>query len=110
IIESLKRHLADTLPEAAPINRSFIDDSELSHIYRTAQQLEAASRSEVDQRIESGTFVPYVTDRFVLKLSCNFPQLIANGRFFVTPLEAGADQHTDPAVLELLETIADVIW
>lgn len=110
LIEGLKRHYAASLPEVAPVDITAIPPSQIAHIQRAAQQAESASKSDVEEKIRSGAFVQYTTNRFVMDLIKGWPQLVTNGLFFVTPLEDGEDASTSVAVSELIETLADILW
>lgn len=112
IIQDIKLHYNDVLPTKAPIENITINQFEKDHIYRVAQRAKSVSRSEVDEIIRQGTFVEYVTDRYVLDLILNWPEIATNGEFFVSPYEsdeAGGDD-TNAVLTELCETIRDVLW
>ncbi len=110
LVEGLKRHFAANLPEVSPIAIEDIPVDQIAHIQRAAQQAESASKSEVEERIISGDFVQYTSNRFVIELVKGWPQLVTNGLFFVTPFEEGESAATSPAVSELIETLADILW
>lgn len=111
MLDSLKRHFIETLPNAAPIDITIIPAEELQHIRKAAAQAESASRSDVEKMIQEGTFAHYVTDDFLLELSQNWPMLITNGEFFIVPFESGSSDGSSSLVLsELIDSIRDILW
>ena len=59
MIDSLKRHYAENLPDFAPIDIGAIPSTQIEHIQRVAQQAESASKSDVQEKVRSGYFVQY---------------------------------------------------
>ncbi len=110
LLDSLKRHYADSLPNSAPIELEEIPSEQVAHVIRAAQLAESASKSEVEEKIRSGDFVQHTTNRFLLYLVEKWPILVANGEFFVTPWEIDEDSSSSLAITELIETLSDVLW
>jgi hypothetical protein len=110
LIDELRRHFDDRLPEVAPIDPHSIPNPERARINRAAAQTSGASDSEAEKMIRDGKFAQFVSRQFVLELVGSWPQLVMDGKFFDRPFATIGDDLRPTMLGEITDSLQDILW
>jgi hypothetical protein len=111
LLLELRRHLDESLPEAAPISVGAIDVNQLEHVRRVALRTEGASTPDTDRLVSEGKFAKYVQLDYLSEIVKQWPELVMDGRFFSVPyISIEQEKLRAMAVSDICGCIEDVVW
>ena len=110
LIDELRRHYGETLPDAAPVDPGSVASHELERIKRLATKSLGLNESEVEQFIVDGRFAGYVSQSYIADLVRTWPAIATDGNFFNRPY-SGSNDKLKPIILdEIVDALQDVVW
>ncbi|CUX66561.1 hypothetical protein [Agrobacterium genomosp. 13] len=110
LIDELRRHYGEALPDAAPVDPGSLASHELERIKRLATKSLGLNESEVEQFIVDGRFAAYVSQSYIADLVRTWPAIATDGNFFSRPY-AGSSDKLKPIILdEIVDALQDVVW
>jgi hypothetical protein len=110
LINEIRRHYDDCLPEAAPIEESSLGTQELAHVRHSALKSEGLDPDTVMPLIREGRFCRFTSMPFIVELVRRWPGLSMDGRFFDRPFTTLPTEMRSLTVDELVNCLQDVIW
>lgn len=110
MIDELRRHYDERLPEASPIDLSSIPPAEQSRVIRAAIKANGISEVEAKALIAAGAFARFVSTPFILELVRSYPFLIMDGQFFNRPYDEMSGDLQGEILVELIDSLQDIVW
>lgn len=110
LLDELRRHYDEQLPEVAPIDVADLSPAEAAHIRRAALKAGLASQVDVESIITSGKFGRFVSNNYIIELVRKWPALAMDDRFFRTPYASLERELQEVSHTELMEGLQDIHW
>jgi len=110
LLDELRRHYDEFLPEVAPIAPAQLSATEAAHIRRAALKAGFSLQLDGDAIITTGKFGRFVSNSYIVELVRMWPSLAMDGRFFSTPYSGLAEDLKNISLAELIESLQDISW
>lgn len=110
MIQELRRHYDELLPEVAPIDIKLIQPSQLTHIKRIALQAENIPPADIETLISAGQFGRFISNNYVIEIFKLWPSLATDGRFFSNSYSILPNELKELMTGELIDGLHDVLW
>jgi hypothetical protein len=110
ILNQIRRHYDEFLPEEAPIDIGKIDPPQVSHIRSRALAAAQANDEEVDKLIKEGKFARYVQVEYLVTLVSIWPSIVTDDSFFTIPYSSISKELREKTLIGILGALDDIRW